>query len=101
MKYSMNPYPNVVHRKVVSPWYETEAACIITIGCMIPILLFAVAGIFTAQNHPGYQEHIWIPTILLISSACVILSILIRLVRRYINRFRNRYLKGFSVEPPA
>lgn len=101
MKYSMNPYPNVVHRKIVSPWYETEAACIITIGFIIPVVFFAMVGVFTAADHSGYQEHIWVPTVLLILSASVILSILTRLIRRYINRFRNKYLKGFSVEPPA
>lgn len=101
MKYSVNPYPNVVHRKIVSPWYETETACMITIGCMIPVLLFAVIGMLTARDYPDYNEHIWVPAILLISSTVVILSISVRLVRRYISRFRNRYLNGFSVDPPA
>ena len=100
MKYSVNPYPNVVHRRIVTPWYETETACLITIGFMIPVLVFAAIGIFAALNHPDYQDFIRVPAILLISSAAVILSISIRLVRRYINRFRNRYLKGFSVDPP-
>ena len=97
----MNPYPNVVHRKNMSPWYETETACMITIVCIIPVLIFAVIGILTAQEYPDYQDHIWVPSILLILNTMVILSISIRLVRRYISRFRNRYLKGFSAEPPA
>ena len=95
----MNPYPNVVHRKIVVPWYETEKACIITIGLMVPALLFAIVGVVTAIEHAGCQEHIWVPATLLVLSASIILSISVRLVRRYINRFRNRYLKGFSMEP--
>lgn len=99
MKYSHDSNQNVVHRKIVVPWYETERACIITIGLVLPALLFAIVGIYTAVERSGYQEHIWVPVTLLILSASVILSILVRLVRRYLNRFRHRYLKGFSVEP--
>jgi len=95
----MDPYPNVVHRKIVVPWYETETVCIITIGLMTPALLFAIVGVVTAIDNASCQEHIWAPATLLVLSASIILSISVRLVRRYINRFRNRYLKGFSMEP--
>jgi len=95
----MSPDQNVVHRKVVVPWYDTEAVCFFTIFVLFLIFLFAIIGISVASEEPDFHRHVWVPIILLILSSGVMVSITIRLVRRYVTRFQNRYLKEFSHNP--
>jgi hypothetical protein len=92
----MCPDQSVVHRKVVVPWYDTEAVCYLTIFLLFLVFLFAVTGITVASEDPGYHRHVWIPILLLILTSGVMISVAVRLVRRYVSRFQNRYLKEFS-----
>ena len=92
----MCPDQNVVHRKIVVPWYDTEAVCYLTIFVLFLIFLFAVTGISVASEDPEFHRHVWIPILLLIMTSGVMISIAVRLVRRYISRYQNRYLKEFS-----
>ncbi len=89
-----NPQQTVVHRKVFAPWYDTETACFITIAVLALVLLFSVAGIFTAYENTAFHPYVWVPILLSIMCLWVLLSIAIRLVKRYIVRMNSRYLKG-------
>ena len=87
---------NVVHRKIVTPWYDTETACFLTIALMLVIFLFCIAGFSVASEDPAHGKHIFVPIILLVLCCGIILSTSVRLARRYLNRFQDRYLKDFS-----
>jgi hypothetical protein len=78
-----------IYRKVIIPWYDGDKACFLVIIFMIFVLLFGAAGVFVARENPEYQDHIGIPLALIIMSGLVILSTVIRLIKRYIGRFKN------------
>ena len=78
---------NPVFRKVIVPWYDSETVCLIVIVCMGVVVIFGLTGIAVARDHLIYQEHIWVPILLVFMSASVIVSITVRLVKRYLQRF--------------
>ena len=78
---------NPVFRNVIVPWYDSETACLIVIIFMGIVVLFGFVGISVAQNNRIYQEHLWVPILLIVMSCSVILSIAIRLTKRYSQRF--------------
>jgi GMP synthase-like glutamine amidotransferase len=78
---------NPVFRKVIVPWYDSETACLILVVCISLVLLFGFAGVSVARENAGYREYIWVPVALIVLSAWVIVSITIRLIRRYFQGF--------------
>ncbi|MFO7557574.1 MAG: hypothetical protein R6X10_01980 [Desulfobacterales bacterium] len=87
---------SVVHRKVFTPWYDTETICILLIFFLFLVFLFSLAGISVCGENPEFRDHVWIPVFLLFASGMVLVSIIIRLARRTLDRYQNRYLKDFS-----
>ncbi len=84
-----------VYRKVIVPWYDSTTSCLVTLLVMAVVLLLGLSGVFVAMENPEYQRHIWVPTIFVILSGSVIISIIVRLIARYaasrqhsLNRFR-------------
>lgn len=92
----MRPDQHVVHRKVFAPWYDTEAMCVVTILFSFLVSLFCFAGISVCSETGDFQDHVWLPFVLLLMSGGLVVSIMIRLIKRYISRYQNRYLKDFS-----
>ena len=92
----MKPDQNAVHRKVFAPWYDTETACSITMFFMFLVFLFSLAGVSVCGEYPEFNKHIWVPGFLFFASSIVLVSITIRLTRRNISRYQDRYLKDFS-----
>jgi len=78
---------NPLFRKVIVPWYDSEAACFIVIFFMFLIFLFGFAGISVARENIEYHEHVWIPVLLVVMSGGIIISTTIRLIKRYARRF--------------
>jgi len=78
---------NPVFRKVIVPWYDSETVCLIVIVCMGGVVIFGFTGIAVARDNLIYLKHIWVPILLVLMSASVIVSITIRLVKRYLQRF--------------
>jgi hypothetical protein len=78
---------NPVFRKVIVPWYDSEMACLVVIIIMGMVIFFGFAGISVARDNFVYQEHIWLPILLVALSGGVIISITIRLIKRYSQRF--------------
>ena len=77
---------NPVFRKAIIPWYNSNAAHIIVIVFMLLVLLFALAGISVSKEYPAYNGYIWVPAILLVFSAGIIIITVTRLIKRYTRR---------------
>jgi len=92
----MRPDQSVVHRKVFAPWYDTETICIISIFFLLLVFLFSLVGVSVCGENPEFRDHVWMPVFLLFASGIVLVSITIRLTRRTLARYQNRYLKDFS-----
>jgi hypothetical protein len=73
---------NLVFRKAVVPWYDSDTACVIIAVCMFVVFLFAVIGIHMARQISQYQEYQWVPILLAGLSVTVLVSTLIRLMIR-------------------
>ena len=83
MRLDQNPF----FRKIIVPWYDSDKACYIVIVCMVVIILFGFIGISVARENPGTHAHIWVPVLLIVLSTGVIISILIRIAKRYLHRY--------------
>ena len=77
-----NSVQNPLFRKAILPWYDTDAACILTGAFMLLVFAFSFAGIAVALEAPENRGHIWVPGTLLVLSAVVAASAIIRLLRR-------------------
>ena len=74
---------NPVYRKVILPWYDSELVCLILIVLLFIVFLFGFIGISVASESISYGSYIWVPIVLTVLSGGIILSITIRLIRRY------------------
>jgi len=74
-------------RKVIVPWYDSEAACYIVIFFMFIVFLFGVAGISASRENIEFHEHVLVPVLLMVMSGGVIISTTSRLIKRYSRRF--------------
>ena len=83
MRMDQNPF----FRKIIVPWYDSGTSCYIVIVFMGIIIFFGFSGISVARETPGTHAHMWVPVLLIILGAVVILSTLIRLLRRYLHRY--------------
>jgi hypothetical protein len=82
----MRPDRSPIFRKTISPWYDSEMFCAVVIGLMVMVLLFSACGLWIARDNTEYDSHLWVPASLLLMCLYVILSISIRLVRRFPRR---------------
>jgi len=78
---------NPVYRKLIVPWYDSEAVCFIMIILMGFVFLLSLAGVSVARETIEYHEDLWVPVSLMVMSAVVIVSTAIRLIKRYAHRF--------------
>ena len=76
---------NPVYRKVIVPWYDSEIACLGLIAFLFVVFLIGFIGISVASENISYGSYIWVPIVLVVLSGGIILSITIRLIRRYAN----------------
>ena len=75
-----------VFRKEIIPWYNSNTAYIILILFMLLVLLFASAGISVANGYPAYEGYVWVPIVLLVLSAGIIITTMARLIKRYFRK---------------
>ena len=85
MLYDQNP----VHRKLIIPWYDSQATCLFVLVFMLFVFLFAGLGISVAGEIVEFRDKIWLPVLLLILSGSVIVLTSIRLVKRWKHRLSN------------
>ena len=73
---------NPVFRKAIAPWYDSETVCTVVIVLMTLVMLFGLVGIYVAQGNIEYRRHLWVPVLLVLMSTGVIISTVLRMVRR-------------------
>ena len=73
-------------RNVIVPWYDADTVCYGIIVLMAIILIFSFFGIAAAGEVPAYRGYFWVPLLLAMMSTGVLVSTIIRLVRRNTNR---------------
>ncbi len=78
-----NSVQSPLFRKAILPWYDTDAACILTGVFMLIVFAFSFTGIAVAFETPESCRHVWVPCALLVLSAGVITSVVFRLSRRH------------------
>jgi hypothetical protein len=81
----MHQDKNPVFRKAIIPWYDSTRTCWILIGFLTAVVLFGAAGVDVALHTPAYAGYVWVPLLLVILGLGVIGSILIRMLRRYLD----------------
>jgi hypothetical protein len=82
MRYDEKP----IYRRLIVPWFDSQAACFLVIFLMVLVIWFALMGIYVASEKIEYHHHIWVPLALILMSTWVLVSTLIRLIKRYKHR---------------
>ncbi len=75
-----------VFRKPVIPWYQSKTAYSLTIAFMLVVLFVGLVGISVTREYEAYNGYIWVPALLVILSGCLIITNIIRLIRRYTSK---------------
>jgi hypothetical protein len=75
-----------VFRKPVIPWYQSKTAYSLTIGFMLVVFFVGIVGISVTREDEAWSGYIWLPALLVISSGCMIITNIIRLIRRYTSK---------------
>ena len=78
---------NPLFRKSISPWYDSEAICIGIIIFMLIVFVFGCIGISVAREEAEFHGYVWIAVLLVVMSAAVIFSTIIRLIKRHARRY--------------
>lgn len=76
-----------IHRKTIVAWHDSESVCLFFLLFMLVVFWFGVIGIQVGMQSAESRVDMWVPITLVGLSSFVILSITIRLVRRYLDRF--------------
>ena len=74
--------PNPSFRRVIPPWYDTDALCWAVLLLMSVVVLFALAGVSVALSHPAFFGHLWLPLLLAAMSLSVLVATALRMFRR-------------------
>ena len=79
MRLTQNP----LFRRTITPWYDSDAACITVLVFTLLVAGFSFVGINVAEAHPAFRTYVWLPLLLLFFSVAVCASTLVRLVQRH------------------
>ena len=72
----------LLFRKAFIPWYDSELAIVLTLVFALVVMMFSLTGIAAALDTPHYLAFIWVPCLLGGLSLVIVISTLIRLIRR-------------------
>jgi len=72
-----------VFRKAANPWYQFKMVYGLTITFMLFVLLFGLVGISVTREIEQYHDYVWVPVVLVVLSAGVMISAIIRLIRQH------------------
>jgi hypothetical protein len=78
---SSNKIP--VFRKAANPWYQSKMVYGLTITFMLFVLMFGLVGISVTREIDKYHDYLWVPVVLVVLSAGVMISAVIRLMRQH------------------
>ena len=79
----MPPIKIPVFRKTANPWYQSKMVYALTITFMVIVLLFGLVGISVTREIEQYHDYVWVPVVLVALSTGVMISAVIRLIRRH------------------
>jgi|TARA_B100001964_G_C14128141_1_gene551553 hypothetical protein len=72
-----------IFRKIIFPWYDSKTACLLLALFMVLVFLFGIVGLSVSSEIVEYNGFIWVPILLLLLSGWVIVSTMIRLIKRF------------------
>ncbi len=72
-----------IFRKIIVPWYDSETTCLLLILFMVLVFLFGIAGLSVSSEIVEYNDFIWVPILLILLSGWVVVSTMIRLIKRF------------------
>jgi hypothetical protein len=72
-----------VFRKTAHSWYQSKMVYALTISFMVLVLLFGLVGISVTREIEQYHNYVWVPVVLVVLSTGVMISAIIRLIRRH------------------
>ena len=72
-----------VFRKATTPWYQSKMVYGLTIAFLLFVLLFGLVGISVTREIEQYHDYVWVPVVLVVLSTGVMISAIIRLIRRH------------------
>lgn len=78
----MGPDEPPFFRKVIAPWYDSDAVCVAQIIFMVLVFLFGCAGIVAANEMSAYRGILWVPSLLVFLSLVVMVTTALRLIQR-------------------
>jgi uncharacterized protein (DUF983 family) len=82
MRYDEKP----IYRRLIVPWFDSEAACFFVIFFMGVVIWFSLLGIYVTYEKIEFHRYIWVPVLLILMSTWVLISTFIRLIKRYKHR---------------
>ena len=86
---ALNSDHNPIFRKVILPWYDTDAVCVLTVVFMLAVFGFSIAGISVASEMPEAGKYAWVPCALLVLSVVGTVAISLRLFRRHAHKLKK------------
>ncbi len=80
----MSQDKNPVFRKPIIPWYDSDRACWLAALFGILAGIYGIVGLMVALDATGgYTRHLWLPLLLTGLSAILVISVFVRLIRRW------------------
>ena len=79
----MSPIKIPVFRKTANPWYQSKMVYALTITFMVIVRFFGLVGISVTREIEQYHDYVWVPVVLVVLSTGVMISAIIRLIRRH------------------
>ena len=75
-----------VFRRAIVPWYDSEIICFLVLFFLLAVVCYSFAGVAVAMEARQHHQHLWVPILLLMLSGSVTVSIIARLIKRYLTR---------------
>jgi hypothetical protein len=75
-----------IYRKIIIPWYDSNAVCIGLMAAMLPVLFFGILGTSASLETPEYRQYGWLPGLLVGMSLWVIFSVGLRMTFRLLRQ---------------
>jgi hypothetical protein len=80
----MNDDRSPVFRRIIAPWYDSDRTCLIMVALLLMVAGFGACGLSVALESPEWQRYAWLPGVLILLAVGVAVSMLRRLIRRYL-----------------
>lgn len=89
MALNIRPSGLVLEKKRILAWHDTTLVYVVLALFSMGTVIFSLTGIKVALDAAEYAEYVWIPKLLLVMSAVLLVFSVFRLLRRGFLRFRE------------